>query len=59
MNINILEDKKTEIEIMEKVKDAITSFGEIMSGTVSSPSVKHLITVNEEAEKYLRTYKKC
>ena len=50
MNIKILEDEKIEIKIIEKVKDAITSFGEIMSGTVSSPPVKHLITVNEEAE---------
>ena len=51
MNITIREDKNTEIEIMEQAKDTITSFGEIVSGTVSSPSAQHLITVNEEAEK--------
>ena len=36
---------------MEQVKDAITIFGEIVSGTVSSPSEQHLLPVNEESEK--------
>ena len=35
MNITIREDKNIDIEIMGQVKDAITSFGEILSVTVS------------------------
>ena len=51
MNITTQEDKNTEIEKKEKVKDAITSLEEIVLGTVSSPSEQHFTTVNKEAEK--------
>ena len=50
MDITIIEYNNIKIEMMTQVKDTITSFGEIVSGTVSSPSAQHLITVNEEAE---------
>ena len=36
---------------MEQAKDAIISFGEIVLRTVSSPLARHVLTVNEEAEK--------
>ena len=36
--------------MMEQMKDTITSFGENVLGTVSSPSEQHFLTVNEEAE---------
>ena len=36
---------------MEKVKYANTIFGEILSGTVSPPSARHFLTVNEYSEK--------
>ena len=37
--------------MMEQMKDSITSFGEIISGTVSSPSSRHLLTIIEENKK--------
>ena len=53
MHITIIEEKKILIESMEQVKYEITSFVEIASGTVSLLLVQHLLTLNEEAEKYL------
>ena len=41
--------------MMEQVKDSIISSVEIVLGEVLSPLAQHLIIVNEEAEKYLRT----
>ena len=37
--------------MMEQVKDAITSFGEIVSGTVSSPSSRNFLNIIEEDKK--------
>ena len=51
MNIKIKEENKIEKEMMEQVKDAITSFGEIISETVSSLLAQNFLTVNKEAKK--------
>ena len=51
VDFTIQEDKKIGIYFIEQVKGVITSFGEILSGTASSPSAQTFLTVNEEAGK--------
>ena len=51
MNIKLWDDHKFEISMKKQIKDAVDSFGEEISGTVTSPCARHLWEVNENAEK--------
>jgi hypothetical protein len=50
-NIILHDDKKIEIEMKDEVMDTINSFGEEIEGTVTSPSARHLMTINDNATK--------
>ena len=50
MNIQITEDKKIEIEMEDKLVEAIELFGEELEGKVTSPAQHHLFQVNENAD---------
>jgi hypothetical protein len=51
MNIILRDDKKIKIEMKDQVMDAIESFGEDIDGIVTSPSARHLMTVDDQATK--------
>jgi hypothetical protein len=50
MNIILRDDKKIVIEMKDQIMDAIESFGEKIEGTVTSPSARHLMTINNDAK---------
>ena len=51
MNITLRKDKKIEIEMQDQIQEAIAAFGEKLMGRVTSPSARHLMTVNDDAKK--------
>ena len=51
MNIKLRKDKKIEIAMKQQIQDAIESLGEDIEGEVSSPSAKHLMSVNDDENK--------
>ena len=50
MRIRITEDKKIEITMKYQVKEAFKMFGEELSGSVSSPATKKIVTFNPSAK---------
>ena len=51
VNINIMEDKKVEIWIKEKLLEEIEAFGENIGEKVTTPASSHLFIVNQKAQK--------
>ena len=48
MNITITDDKFIEIEMKEQICEAIEAFGDEITGTVTSPTARHLFEVNDD-----------
>ena len=51
MNINIMEDKKFEIEMKDKILEAIEAFGENIDEKLTTPASSHLFMVKKQAQK--------
>ena len=50
MNVNITEDKKVDMEMKEKLSEAIEAFGENIYEKVTTPASSHLFIVNEQSQ---------
>ena len=50
MNINIMEYKKVEIEMKEKLLEEMEAFGENIDKKVTTPASSHLFVVNGKSQ---------
>jgi len=50
MNVRMREDGKLELDMEELLKEILEDFGEVLSGSVTSPAQRHLFEVNENVK---------